>query len=174
MGDGIRGITLRYSHEIRDAANYFSDVPKLKLPDEMLRIAEHIVETKTSEFDPAFLEDRYRTVLIEKLKKKQADVPRKVVVAKPSAENVINLMDVLKRSLEAELPARRAAATGRRHIGEQRRRKALLPKELTRGLGKSAEAWSSGCGGRHPVTLYAMELASAADPQGCLRPKKEV
>jgi DNA end-binding protein Ku len=111
MGDGIRGITLRYSHEIRDVANYFSDVPKLKLPDEMLRIAEHIVETKTSEFDPAFLEDRYRTVLIEKLKKKQADVPRKVVVAKPSAENVINLMDVLKRSLEAELPARRAAAT---------------------------------------------------------------
>jgi DNA end-binding protein Ku len=104
---------LRYdtATKIRDAANYFSDVPKLKLPDEMLRIAEHIVETKTSEFDPAFLEDRYRTVLIEKLKKKQADVPRKVVVAKPSAENVINLMDVLKRSLEAELPARRAAAT---------------------------------------------------------------
>jgi DNA end-binding protein Ku len=83
MGDGIRGITLRYSHEIRDAANYFSDVPKLKLPDEMLRIAEHIVETKTSEFDPAFLEDRYRTVLIEKLKKKQADVPRSLLPSHP-------------------------------------------------------------------------------------------
>jgi DNA end-binding protein Ku len=111
MGDGIRGITLRYSHEIRDASNYFSDVPKLKLPDEMLRIAEHIVETKTSEFDPAFLEDRYRTVFDRETQKEAGRRARKVVVAKPSAENVINLMDVLKRSLEAELPARRAAAT---------------------------------------------------------------
>jgi non-homologous end joining protein Ku len=115
MGDGIRGTTLRYSHEIRHAADYFSDIPKLKLPDEMLRIAEHIVETKTSDFDPTLLEDRYRTVLIEKLKKKQAGVPRKLVVAKPSAENVINLMDVLKRSLAAELPASRAASKATMH-----------------------------------------------------------
>jgi DNA end-binding protein Ku len=110
MGDGIRGTTLRYSHEIRHAADYFSVISKLKLPDEMLRIAEHIVETKTSDFDPTLLEDRYRTVVIETLKKKQADVPRKLVVAKPSAENVISLMDVLKRSLAAELPAPRAAS----------------------------------------------------------------
>jgi len=109
MGDGIRGTTLRYSHEIRHAADYFSDIPKLKLPDEMLRIAEHIIETKMSDFDPTFLEDRYRTVLIEKLKKKQAEGPRKHVVAQPSAENVISLMDVLKRSLAAELPTPRTA-----------------------------------------------------------------
>jgi DNA end-binding protein Ku len=111
MGDGIRGTTLRYSHEIRHAADYFSGIPQLKLPDEMLRIAEHIVETKTSDFDPALLEDRYRTVLIETLRKKQADVPRQLVVAKPSAENVIDLMDVLKRSLAAELPASRATTS---------------------------------------------------------------
>jgi len=110
MGDGIRGTTLRYSHEIRHAADYFSDIPNLTLPDELLRIAEHIVETKTSDFDPMLLEDRYRTVLIEKLKKKQAEVPRKLVVTKPSTENVISLMDVLKRSLAAELPMPRAAS----------------------------------------------------------------
>src|SRR5262249_51916173 len=50
MGDGIRGITLRYSHEVRDEAGYFANIQKLKLPDEMLRVAEHIVETKTSNF----------------------------------------------------------------------------------------------------------------------------
>jgi DNA end-binding protein Ku len=110
MDDGIRGTTLRYSHEIRDAADYFSDIPELKLPDEMLRTAEHIIETKTSDFDPTFLEDRYRSVLIEKLKNKQADVPRKHVATQPSAENVISLMDVLKRSLAAELPRPRAAS----------------------------------------------------------------
>jgi DNA end-binding protein Ku len=134
MGDGIRGTTLRYSHEIRDAADYFSDIPELKLPDEMLRIAEHIIETKTSDFDPTFLEDRYRTVLIEKLEKKQADVPRKHVVAQPLAENVISLMDVLKRSLAAELPRPRAASKAaryRRGAGSK-----VPPSKRTRGLRK--------------------------------------
>jgi DNA end-binding protein Ku len=104
MGNGIRGITLRYSHEVRDEAGYFVNIQKLKLPDEMLRVAKHIVETKTSDFDPAYLEDRYRTVLISKLKEKHAELPRKVVVSTPPAENVISLMDVLKKSLAAERP----------------------------------------------------------------------
>jgi DNA end-binding protein Ku len=128
MGDGIRGTTLRYSHEIRHAADYFSDIPELTLPDEMLRIAEHIIETKSSDFDPTFLEDRYRTVLIEKLKKKKTEVPRKHVVAQPSAENVINLMDVLKRSLAQSCRSHLRLATGP-HIEGQRRRKFLLPNE---------------------------------------------
>jgi non-homologous end joining protein Ku len=106
MGSGIRGITLRYSHEIRDEAGYFADIPNLKLPEEMLRVAEHIVETKMSDFDPAFLEDRYRTVLLSKLKEKRAELPKKAVAAAPSAQNVISLMDVLKRSLAAEQPVR--------------------------------------------------------------------
>jgi DNA end-binding protein Ku len=63
-----------------------------------------------SDFDPAFLEDRYRTVLISKLKEKRAELPRKAVAA-PSAENVISLMDVLKRSLAAEQPVARTSPT---------------------------------------------------------------
>jgi DNA end-binding protein Ku len=110
-GNGIRGITLRYSHEVRDEASYFAEIPKLKLPEEMLRVAEHIVETKMSDFDPAFLEDRYRTVLISKLKEKRAELPRKAVTAAPSAQNVISLMDVLKRSLAAEQPVARTLPT---------------------------------------------------------------
>ena len=46
MGSGIRGITLRYAHEIRSETEYFADIPKMHLPDEMLRITEHILETK--------------------------------------------------------------------------------------------------------------------------------
>jgi non-homologous end joining protein Ku len=111
MGNGIRGITLRYSHEIRDEASYFAEIPKLKLPEEMLRVAQHIVETKMSDFDPAFLEDRYRTVLISKLKEKRAELPKKAVPAAPSAQNVISLMDVLKRSLAAEQPVARTSPT---------------------------------------------------------------
>jgi DNA end-binding protein Ku len=97
----LRGITLRYAHEVRDATEYFADIPKLTLPDEMLSITEHILDTKTGDFDPAYLEDRYRTVLVEKLREKQARAQKPVrsIASTPSRQNVINLMDALKRSL---------------------------------------------------------------------------
>jgi non-homologous end joining protein Ku len=35
-------------------------------------ITEHILETKKEDFNPAYLEDRYHTVLVEKLREKQS------------------------------------------------------------------------------------------------------
>jgi non-homologous end joining protein Ku len=122
MGSGLRGITLRYAHEIRSETEYFADIPKMNLPDEMLRITEHILETKKEDFDPAFLEDRYRTVLVEKLREKQARMPARPVASVPSQENVINLLDALKRSLAAEQPARRTARAAKSTIRRARSR----------------------------------------------------
>jgi len=110
MGMGLRGITLRYANEIRSDTEYFAGIPPMDLPEEMIRITEHILETKTEDFDPAYLEDRYRTVLVEKLREKQAKMPARSAAAPPSAKNVINLMDALRRSLAVEKPA---AASGR-------------------------------------------------------------
>jgi DNA end-binding protein Ku len=124
MGDGIRGTTLRYKHEIRDTTDFFARIPRLKLPAEMVRIAQHIVQAKTTDFDLAFLEDRYRTVLIEKLEKKRAEMPRWDGMAKPSAESVISLMEVLKRSLAAEWPTRLAAGRVATRRGKAARSKA--------------------------------------------------
>jgi DNA end-binding protein Ku len=106
MGAGLRGITLRYAHEVRSETEYFADIPKLKLPEEMLQIAEHILDTKLADFDPTWLEDRYRTVLADMLREKKAQVPARSTPAAPSPQNVINLMDALKRSLaDAKPPA---------------------------------------------------------------------
>jgi DNA end-binding protein Ku len=108
MGLGMRGITLRYAHEVRNEVEYFADIPKLTLPDEMVRLTEHILEKKQESFDPAYLEDRYRTVLVEKLREKQAKLPLvDTAPSKPSSKNVINLMDVLRRSLAVEKPSER-------------------------------------------------------------------
>jgi DNA end-binding protein Ku len=120
MAEGIRGTTLRYSHDIRDEQDYFAAIPKLRLPQELVRVAEHIVETKTADFDPTFLEDRYRTVLISKLKQKHSELPKKPAPSKPPTENVISLIDVLKRSLAAERPTKRSpkpSASARRISG---------------------------------------------------------
>jgi DNA end-binding protein Ku len=108
MGSGLRGITLRYAHEVRSETEYFADIPQMKLPDEMVRITEHILESKKEDFDPAYLEDRYRTVLVENLREKQAEMRRSA--APPSAQNVIDLMDALKRSLATEPPVPRSTS----------------------------------------------------------------
>jgi DNA end-binding protein Ku len=93
---------LRFAHEIRDPANYFGSIGEMQLPPEMLRIAEHIVTAKTSSLDAAYLEDRYRTVVLSKLKEKHAASPAGRPVVARSNENIINLMDALKRSLGTE------------------------------------------------------------------------
>jgi Ku protein len=106
MGNRIRGVTLRFNHEVRSEAEYFADIPEILLPDDMIRVAEHILETKAADFDPAFLEDHYRAAVTALLKAKKAELPLDATPAKPSPQKVANLMDVLRRSLDAERPRR--------------------------------------------------------------------
>ena len=116
MGKGLRGVTLRYAHEVLGEAEYFAGIPDIALPDEMLRIAEHIMQAKTGDFDPALLEDRYRTALVEILRTKKREMLITEGPVQPSSQNVINLMDALRRSMESERgavakpPPRRAAS----------------------------------------------------------------
>jgi DNA end-binding protein Ku len=69
---GLLGLTLRYPYEVRNEAEYFEDIPELKLSKEMLDLATHIITSKSGHFDPAQFEDRYETALVELLKKKEA------------------------------------------------------------------------------------------------------
>jgi DNA end-binding protein Ku len=46
FGKGIRGMTLRYPYEVRSESEYFEDIPELKLAPDMLKLAEHIVDTR--------------------------------------------------------------------------------------------------------------------------------
>jgi non-homologous end joining protein Ku len=53
------------------------------------------------------LEDRYRSILVSMLKEKHGkQIPAVSGAKKPTASNALNLMEVLKRSLEAESPRR--------------------------------------------------------------------
>jgi DNA end-binding protein Ku len=109
MDAGLRGVTLRFSHEVRASEDYFSEVPKMKLPAEMMKLAQHIIRTKSGDFDPSMLEDHYRNSLMRILRKKQRTHPAPAPALKPSHENVVNLMDALRRSIAAERPAKAAS-----------------------------------------------------------------
>jgi DNA end-binding protein Ku len=99
---GLLGTTLRYPYEVRRAEDYFEEIADIQVPNEMLKLAEHILETKAGNFDPAQFKDRYEEALIEFLRKKQAHVPVKAAKEATPAPNVINLMDALRRSVQAE------------------------------------------------------------------------
>jgi DNA end-binding protein Ku len=100
-GHGLVGVTLRYPYEVRDEKPYFEDIPELNLPKEMLDLAAHIVQTKSGHFDPSHFEDRYENALVDLLKKKQAG--EKIEPA-PEIDppRVVNLMDALRASIDAE------------------------------------------------------------------------
>jgi DNA end-binding protein Ku len=92
---------LHYQHEVRDDAAYFADIPEIAVPEEMLDLALHILDRKAGHFDPQQFEDRYENAMLELIRAKQAGrtiEPRPV--SRPS--NVVNLMDALKHSIEAE------------------------------------------------------------------------
>ena len=112
MDAGLRGVTLRFSNEVRSAEHYFSEIPQMKLPAEMMKLAQHIIRTKSAEFDPSMLEDHYRTALVRILRKKHAKRPTHGPAVKPSQENVVNLMDALRRSIAAERPAKPSPKRG--------------------------------------------------------------
>ena len=69
-GKGLMGTLLRFPYEVRDAGEYFDDIPNVKLTKDMMDLARHIVETKTGHFKPQEFEDHYEHALKELIEKK--------------------------------------------------------------------------------------------------------
>src|SRR5882757_455669 len=113
-GKGIAATALRYKNEVRDEKEYFDEIPSVKIPPDMVKLAEHILESKHGHFDPSEFEDRYEDALRDLIKAKKAGkAPPSAPSPKPS--NVINLMDALRRSVKGgDKGGAAASAKGRR------------------------------------------------------------
>ena len=75
MGNGLCGVTLRFAHDVRGEGEYFSAIPEMKLPAETLKLAQHIIHTRATTFDPSMLEDHYRNALVQILRKNGRSCP---------------------------------------------------------------------------------------------------
>jgi DNA end-binding protein Ku len=99
---GLLGTTLRYPYEVRPAKDYFDDIPDVKIDNEMLSLAEHILKTKEQHFDPSKFQDRYEEAVVEMLKKKREGMPVREAQPFVRPTNVVNLMDALRASIAEE------------------------------------------------------------------------
>jgi DNA end-binding protein Ku len=98
MGKGVMGTLLRYPYEVRDPAEYFDDIQDVKVTKDMLDLARHIVEQKSGSFEPDKFEDQYETALLDLINQKRAGKPI-TAKARPSGENVVDLMEALRKSV---------------------------------------------------------------------------
>jgi DNA end-binding protein Ku len=116
---GLMGTTLRYPYEIRDVKEYFEDIPNVSLEPDMLKLAEQILGSKATDFNPSRFVDHYEEAVVEMLKKKQAGIEVSRERETPRPENVVNLMDALRSSIAQEKAASAPPKKGRKRIEGQ-------------------------------------------------------
>jgi DNA end-binding protein Ku len=119
------GTLLRYPYEVRYPKEYFDEIDDVKVTKDMLDLARHIVEQKAGNFEPEKFEDQYETALVDLINQKRAGKPI-TPKERPRGENVVDLMDALRKSVggaaaetkAAKKPAKKAkkAASGQKEM----------------------------------------------------------
>jgi len=104
-GRGILLETLRYADEVVKAQGYFRDISDSKPDEEMLDLAETLIEKKTAKFDPGKFHDRYVDALKELIERKRKSKGARIEAeeedeAPRRGSNVVDLMAALKKSIE--------------------------------------------------------------------------
>jgi DNA end-binding protein Ku len=130
IGDALVLSVMRFADELVDTANFsFPAAGNIRKPE--LDMAKALVNSLASEWDPDKYSDKYRENLLRIIKGK---VKGKEVALEPTTEapraEVVDLMERLRRSLEA-------SGTRQRSAGRQRR-SAATEKRPAKGTRKAA------------------------------------
>lgn len=121
-GDGLLMETLHYEKDIREADPLFSSIGDDATDEELLEVATQLIDRKSAPFDASAFEDHYAAALRDLIdrKMKSQKTPRVKTSdddTRPEGENVVDLMDALKKSL-------RQSKGGKSGKSGSRRRKA--------------------------------------------------
>jgi DNA end-binding protein Ku len=126
LGDGLVMVMLRYADELRDADDYFDDVPTTKPDKELVDLAVELIGRKASAFDASKYEDHYATALKALIQDKLKG--RRIVAhaeeGRPKGANVVDLMDALRKSVGGGGKKTPAKATKRRPKAKTARQRA--------------------------------------------------
>jgi DNA end-binding protein Ku len=110
LGPGLALETMFFADEIREQGEVLSGHKVTASPRE-LEMAQQLIKSLEDRWDPARYQDSYRDRVLELIKKKARGEEIVQEEAAEPSEQVVDLMEALKASLEsARKPARRGAA----------------------------------------------------------------
>ena len=101
-GKGILMSWLRPHNQTVSESSVFDDLPSGKQDKELMEIAGLLIDKKLTTFDTSNFEDRYEEALIELIDAKRTGKKVKRKAPQAPKENVVNLAEVLRKSLEKE------------------------------------------------------------------------
>lgn len=146
MGEGLALSTMLYADEV-NSIDELEAIPKhQKPPERELGMAEQLVKSLSSKWEPDKYKDEYRDKVLELIHKKAEGEEIVATTPEPEPTKVVSLMDALRRSLEAtkrgghqaiekeqlEAGAKEAGEeTGERRHHAKAARKAHAPKKKT-------------------------------------------
>ncbi|WP_439405952.1 Ku protein [Bradyrhizobium sp. DASA03076] len=127
LDKGLMGTLLRYPYEVRDPKEYFDEIQEVRVTKDMLDLARHIVDQKAGSFEPDKFEDQYEKALVDLINQKRAG---KVIrpTERPKGENVVDLMDALRKSVGREAaPAKEAKPAKKPKKASASQKEMLMP-----------------------------------------------
>jgi len=126
LDKGLVGNLLRYPYEVRSEQEYFDEIQDVKVTKDMLDLAKHIVNQKAGRFEPGKFEDHYEAALVDLINSKRAGKPI-TPKERPRGENVVDLMEALRRSVSKEAAPAKPAKKPRKASSGQK--EMLMPIE---------------------------------------------
>jgi non-homologous end joining protein Ku len=105
-GKGVVVWTLRYGDEVRDENAYFGGIDDRPSDSQVMPLIQQLIKKQTRHWDSKLVADPVQDKLLEiiEAKRKKTKRPAKAKASEPkaTANNVISIMDALRKSLEAE------------------------------------------------------------------------
>jgi DNA end-binding protein Ku len=112
---GMMAYILRFAEELRDPAEFFSDIKDQKVDRDQLALAKELIRRKSAVFRPDRFTDNYEAALRELIDAKLQNMPLPKEERRESRAGAVNLMDALRESIGEtngkKKPAARADGT---------------------------------------------------------------
>jgi DNA end-binding protein Ku len=101
LGDAMALATLNYADEVVEASDAIGDIEAGKPSTRELEMAERLIDSLSTKFEPAKFRDEYRDKVVALIEKKAAGEQIHVAPRAEESGKVVNLADALAASLAA-------------------------------------------------------------------------
>ena len=130
--------TLRYPDEIRKSDAFFADIPDIEPDEELVSLAEELIERKAGPFRPDAFKDAYKVALKELIEAKLERRPPEQIEAPEAGATVIDLMQALKRSVGKSATSGKSAKPAGKG-GKSAAKSGKTPAKSGKSKGKSTK-----------------------------------